>query len=269
MQKYQEDDEDCVLCTTINKTTELSQPIKDVKGLVVCTEDFRTRFFEQLLTSRVKIINGIPTSSEEFIGAVSCDYCRHGCDGEFYFRCKECLRDMCQLCKEETSEEIAIQNGAQSYAQRAEKLQLCQQQHTLRRIEFIELQKEDNGDGTYPYDQCFKYWDQLQYGSVLDWIPVYRDEEYNMVLVNRYEGSPYFNQVSMCSQDNHGRCGFFTLPNVEYNSPSYDALLAQLETFHDNPLKDEDGNELKGWDRVYNLPIKRVMDGFGMQTHYG
>src|SRR3989338_10456616 len=54
----------------------------------------------------------------------NCDYCWALIKGPSYY-CQHCRLDMCELCYGETSEEIALHNGAKNYWSRATRLDTC------------------------------------------------------------------------------------------------------------------------------------------------
>lgn len=267
-------DEEDILCMEENEILPIEErTLRKVEGLEICDDDFRVRFFNDITEMRIKMINGAPTNPEQG-DSIYCDYCDHSVRPEgldyktpfAYYRCGgSCNLDMCELCFTETSEEIAISNGAKNYAKRAEKLQRCQKHLHLRRIEIPNRSNIEK----LSRKELEKYWENMDYGSIRDWLPIYRIEEEGMDLlcVNRNERSPYFNRVSLCGSDDHGRCGIFVIPDVSYDN--LDEILTKLEFYHLNPPKNEDGNDLEGWDRYENLPIKRLMSDYNMQIHFG
>src|SRR5688500_15851670 len=77
-------------------------------------------YFNELSHDRIHIINGYALTHTSYI----CDYCKSW-DTKVILYCIQCHQDMCNLCYEETNEEIAIKNGAKKYKLREDRLKLC------------------------------------------------------------------------------------------------------------------------------------------------
>jgi hypothetical protein len=105
-------------------------------------------------------------------------------------------------------------------------------------------------------------------GSIFNWVPLYRDEEYNTVLYNAVPDTPYYGKFALMSVDNHGRLGMYTVKE------GISQLKEELEELYQkwdekwNP-KDEESETRGGWDKVYDMPIKNAMDKRGFEVHYG
>lgn len=94
------------------------------KYITVETHETVSEYFNEVLSGKGEIvtINGLHLSC--WNDAYYCDYCRMSIRDNWFY-CNHCNSDMCKLCKEETSEEIAIQNGAKNYKAREEALNKC------------------------------------------------------------------------------------------------------------------------------------------------
>lgn len=109
------------------------------------TQDLIQEYFDDLVNCnyRVHTINGIRLSGDT---RIRCDYCRTETGIKYYY-CLQCHKDMCELCYGETSEEIALKNGAKNYAKRKDSLVLCQKSHHL-------VNRATVGYGTYCCNMC-------------------------------------------------------------------------------------------------------------------
>ena len=110
-----------------------------------------------------------------------------------------------------------------------------------------------------------EWWSQTQFGSILDWIPLYKDQDYNGILINCNNNSNLCGRLCLMSTDDHGRNGYYTMP-IEW---TLEKTLDTIKNYHENELTDGDGRKLEGWDLFYNVPIKRMMAELKMQIHYG
>lgn len=94
------------------------------KYLQLATPEIILAYFEELLDEdiRVKVINGIHII--DYCSSYYCDYCKTRISDNWFY-CNHCNKDMCKCCHEETSEEIAIKNGAKNYKVREADLNKC------------------------------------------------------------------------------------------------------------------------------------------------
>jgi hypothetical protein len=81
-------------------------------------------YFKDLLDTgmRINVLNGIHLNDE--CSSYYCDYCKTNIKDDWFY-CSHCNNDMCKMCYEETSEEIAMKNGAKNYKNREEALKQC------------------------------------------------------------------------------------------------------------------------------------------------
>lgn len=100
------------------------------KYLKIETPDTILEYFNDILNNhmRIQVINGIYVYDN--ISTYYCDYCNTEINDNWFY-CVHCNKDMCKLCYEETSEEIALKNGAQNYKKREKKLNEC---HSYKQI---------------------------------------------------------------------------------------------------------------------------------------
>lgn len=105
-------------------------------------------------------------------------------------------------------------------------------------------------------------WNNCEFGSMMDWIPIYKDDEYNMILINCNPNSPYHNEICLVACDDHGRSGYFTI-KVDLN-----VLLEGMEMFYKEACCQlKESNEE---DRIkYLSPIQVLMHSFNIPTYYG
>lgn len=105
--------------------------------------------------------------------------------------------------------------------------------------------------------------DILDFGSMLDWIPVLEDSDsYDAVFVNLNPASPYHQQVCLMAVDDHGRSGFST---IRKEGVGLDQVVAKVREYQNN----SDWKDLEGWNKHYNRPIKQLMNDYNMPTHFG
>ena len=283
-------------------------PVFNIDGLAKhekLTIDQIIEYYNEIIEGdvRVSFINGLETRLD--MGYYYCDYCRtelFGRNGERdnYYYCKTCKIDMCSLCFEEKTEEIAVKNGAKNYAERKEALQNCFNNHILEHRDTTNMPTYSNyrvcdyckssiDSGTYysnkqtDKDMCTKCYDSSEenkkicqteklefvdnsktqnfdyfgWGSLFDWIPIIKDDEYNMVTINCNPDSKLFGKVGLVSVDDHGRQGY------DYCEMTLDEVISKLRTYKN----EHEGSG--GWDEVYNYPIKQFMHDHNMKYHYG
>lgn len=117
------------------------------------TPETMLKYFQNMLRyvyefeSEVEMINGITIQRET--PTYECNYCKTTIK-EDWFYCNHCYQDMCKLCKEETSEEIALKNGAKNYKSRENELKKCRESHLIVPRNMYDI---PNGD-PYNCDLC-------------------------------------------------------------------------------------------------------------------
>ena len=105
---------------------EIDNSLINEKFVKIMSADDIVNYYNYFIKGdlRIYVFNGARVIDYEF-GGCYCDYCRTEVDTSNYYYCYHCYSDMCNYCYEETSEEIAIKNGAKNYASRAKVLNKC------------------------------------------------------------------------------------------------------------------------------------------------
>lgn len=291
---YVKTDEDSVMNVKIPlRYSEL--PNIECKGHKQVSMNEIKEHFGELLDTRLRIVNGY--NLDVWCFGLYCDYCRVSkIEGKYYY-CKDCCKDMCVLCFGETSEEVALKNGAKNYTDRKDVLETCRKHNLVERettlifncdeckesidesrysnikevgaleCEDICMKCKDTEEGkklitekNLIKTEAIRIIDMTDFGSYFDWVPVLRDEEeYDTVLMNLNSDSPYHNQLCLMSVDDHGRCGFYTI------NESLEEIVPILERNYENSKNS--GKD--GWEEYYERPIKALMSSKNMQIHYG
>lgn len=121
---------------------------------------------------------------------------------------------------------------------------------------------EKHGDIITKYDMVKVEQFNNGLGSIFDWIPIYRDVEYNSIFYCAVKGNQYFGKYAMMSVDNHGRLGMHTFEETlpELIKEFGDCLRNWKQTY---------GDTIVSWEKTYNVPIKQMMYSRNYQYHYG
>lgn len=113
------------------------------KYLTIENSEIIFAYFKDLLdtensSTSVNIINGIYLDRD--CDRYNCNYCkiRINCN---WFYCYHCNKNMCKLCYEETSEEIALKNGSKKYKEREELLNKCRSFNKIQPINMYNATK--------------------------------------------------------------------------------------------------------------------------------
>ena len=257
-------------------------------------------YFNDIINNgaRITFVNGVNMSCYDS-QCYYCDYCHGNIKSDYYY-CYDCHNDMCHLCYIETSEEIALANGAKNYHKRQDKLTKCQNFHKIK------LRKLNNsaicdlcGNHIFTfnryhnqndYDLCLDCsqidsgkiqiieqnlqlvdnilsCDQCDFGSLIDWIPLIQDCEGNMILINANKDSQFHYKYAFASIDDHGRTGFYII----WEETSITELITEINLIIEKRKKKHinNGGELSTmWDDC-NLPIKKMMVKRNMKVYYG
>ena len=227
--------------------------LPDLEGLKKCSDNDIFDYLNDMIDDghRIKNING----EEDFL------YCGHcpgdifnpwGCNGgsPLYFYCYDCHKLMCLTCYGETSEEIALKNGAKNWAKRKDSLEACRghdlQKRIIKGITRVcdSCDEKCNEDPVYytnvkdDLDACIKCVEEGKidivklnlekvekrdpvnqrelekmdhFGSFLDWVPLFMDTDVqDYILYCANPESILFKRCALACGDNHGRMGFFT-----------------------------------------------------------
>lgn len=272
-------------------------------NLSLPTETDIEEYWEAVKSDNIRVsrVNGTPIV-ESFMYMV-CDYCKtqpenpelDPNDHPIYY-CYNCCTDMCYLCHEE----LVLGKGtpgSRNYKERAAKLSKCKDHHLVRRnlfcVQSLQCEKCDkelsNDVEVYSRrienkDYCISCvetnpdlinehalvrWkrinldDWFEYGSMMDWVPVLRDANYDWILYNYNRDSKYCGTFALMANDNHGRCGFFRW--IDPVPKSLDEAVIAICAAIGSRIEDEDLDE----DEVKEMPIQILMQCLGMPTYYG
>lgn len=264
----------------------------------VTTPEKIIEYFGEIKDSRIMMINGVPMDGD--CSCLYCDYCNTSIEKDKYYYCYDCHLDMCSLCHSETSEEIATKNGAKNYHNRKDKLEKCHNNHQLIKRDKSRMYAtcdicnegiilgQSYFNTEMDYDMCLECsktdegqdkmkennlqlsvppCEMNQFGSMLDWVPIVIDDEYNMILINLNPESSYHQKYALSSVDDHGRQGYYTI----WKDTTLDELVNEINEILEEQKKEEEktGKKRDVWDAVYNMPIKIMMNNRHMPYHYG
>jgi hypothetical protein len=118
----------------INKPVVLDQlPFIDPllindKYLTIKTPEKMLNYFKDLIHTDVCVLNGIYVDRDDC--NYYCHYCKTAIEDDWFY-CYHCNENMCKMCYEETSEEVALKNGAQNYKKREEMLTNCRSHNQI------------------------------------------------------------------------------------------------------------------------------------------
>lgn len=280
-----------------SKYEELPE-LPDITGLDKLEEKDIEEFFMDILDDEVRLTSFEGIDTDPFFPGCSCDYCHSFSEGKMFRHCTTCNLDMCNKCFSETSEEIALKNRTKKWVERKDALEECRK-HNLLVVVFTPTnvhcdvcEKDTHIDTRYSsreedIDICMKCLDtpkgkelrekhelklykgdktiqeQLCYGSVFDWLPVYRDEERNMILYNAVKDSENYGRFSFMSYDDRGRSGF----SIIRDTKDIEDLREELSDAYHRWREKYDGQQ--NWDKAYNIPIKQAMHDRNMRIHFG
>lgn len=290
--KYIMSDDESVIDVTEppNGLEDLPQ-FRQVDGLTLCSTDDVSSYFTSVLDDslRIYVVEDLHLCSFSYI---HCDYCKFKIsDRSEYFYCKICRKDMCHLCNQELIEGKGTL-GSKNYHNRKDAINFCKQHELSNRNTYgvftCDLCSKvilENRYSNKELDVCLTCYeteegkntvqehslvltntvlpiDQTKFGSFLDWVPIYKDNELNFVLYNSNKNSDNFGKTALLAEDDHGRLGYYIMAD---NYQQLEALLLQLEKYYNK----EDWKQLDGWKKFYNWPIKRYMNKHGAHIHYG
>lgn len=236
---------------------------------------------------RVRVINNVSLDSDMRELDTICGYCRTSQNG--YRFCTECKKNMCKLCWEEKTEEIAKANGAKKWKKRKDALLLCfghQEKMEYTKTPKVkcdvcrDLSTEKPGlwkhNRVSDKDLCpecttkpaaediiknssddwftAEHLDEstrLDFGSFLDWVPVLCHEDGDAVFYNINPDSEHYHKALLRVVDNHSREGYFVVDK------SLDDIIEEIRIEKD--LENIDGADTqikryvheKGWDIYY------------------
>jgi len=173
---------------------------------------------------------------------------------------------ICDVCSKEIKENVlketsfATNSDLKDDYQRQDVCSECLD--TIKGQEFVKENKLTTRKVKIRYN-C----DQSGFGSMLDWVPIYQSrDEYNFVFYNINKSSPHYSTLSCSAEDDHGRMGYYQLPEPYSKlGDSFKSLIAK-QIKANLQVKDESES---GWEIYYNGVLQLAMDEMGMQVHYG
>lgn len=228
--------------------------IKLVEGYKINT-NFKSDMFNYYDNTRIRFIDNVYTT---YMDCLYCDYCESPI-GDYtnneatkFYKCS-CNTDMCELCFEEKTEEIAIKNGAKNWENRKESLLECFENHTLLHTN-LDRYKTD----------LFK-----NFNSLVELVPIINENEGNQILQNCNPASPKYKCLYIYNVDDHGRSGIF-----ECKDETIESLMDKFQIYKDSVIefmkeKGREIDELDGWDVFYGSPSKKYLVDNDFPIHYG
>jgi hypothetical protein len=281
-------------------TNKLNIPrIDNIIGHKIADAEFTKNYFSEILEDNLRIveINGITTNLTLYKFGPYCDYCHNQCSNDYYY-CYSCFNDMCINCYNE----FVVTNNQNSITKKIDNNpKICKdhdivarKKNTLNLFEcdICEQLILDNERfhilvGNDTKDICIsceknnikdakKYIDThslkltnnkfdhdiYEFGSIMDWIPLIYDDDYNMILFNYNADSKFAKRFAMVSCDNHNRMGYF----ISNNDTNLSDILNDLDKYFNNS---NIGQQLNTQDKFYNSSIKKIMKSLNMPVHFG
>ena len=109
-------------------------------------------------------------------------------------------------------------------------------------------------------------WDNTEFGSMMDWVPVYKDsgDGESMILMNCKSDSSLFGRICLSAGDDHGRYGFFTVDSSFKMSDLFEKMEAAYKIKCDELIQDDSQSQIE-----YVTPIQELMNSLGIPTYYG
>lgn len=262
-----------------------------ITGLTLLEEKDVEEFFMDILVDQIHIKSFDGICNDNWFQGCSCDYCHTFSECYLFRRCTVCNLDMCNKC-------FAMKNEGDKLVERKDYLGECRK-HELLTVVFpldnvccdvcgketlsdnLYLNRDDI---VYVCIECFNtdkgeelikkheltlckgnktIQEQIGYGSVFDWVPVYKDEECNMLLYNSVFESDNYGKFSFMSCDENGRYGV----SIVRDTDDINDLAEELgDAFHQWMKKYEGGCIC---DKSSQIPIKQAMIDRNMCIHFG
>ena len=251
---------------------------------------------------RIREINEISFEEEE---EEYCQYCNAKLDYDLSYHCMHCRRKMCKLCHGETSEEIALANGARNYHKRKNKLDECHKANQIverDRVRSDTIKSEDHCN--LCQIQVYQFIESN--GNLCEWYTAPKEifkicpscsqtdrgikliEEHKFVhctlLYDLNEYGSFLDWIPIIEDDdgnlvlvncnpdstNFNRTSLSSVDNHGrmgfYSTElSLDEIISKLNEYS----KNNSTKKLTGWDKFNDQPIKLLMRELDMPTHYG
>ena len=244
--KYDDHDEDNeeMLWIKYEKVFPDISKIKLIKGYKINT-NFKSNILNYYDNTRIRVIDNVYTT---FMDCLYCDYCESAI-GNYtnneptkFYKCS-CNADMCDLCFEEKTEEIAIKNLAKNWENRKDVLLECFENHTLLHTN-LDRYKTD----------LFK-----NFNSLVELVPIINENEGNQILQNCNPSSPKYNNC-----DDHSRSGIF-----ECKDETIESLMDKFEKYIESFLEFMKEKREDDWESFYSAPSKKYLVDNDFPIHYG
>lgn len=283
----------CIAMPLGYSTIPVCKNIKDHKR---CTLKNIKSYFDTLrckYKNNVVCINGVPTNPA-CVDNIACTLCRRSVVNKYcrdYYYCYTSHNYICKKCWECN----AICNCGEDVVSTAHHSSMVHREALFREVCCDNCHKcitsstlvciTDKSKKYAPmilctnclhYDEAFfvksihmyrqytnpliTYYEEMDFGSMLDWVPVLHDKAGCMVLVNVNCMSKLHSQVCLACPDAAGRYGYFTLDKHVSLGNVVSILLALTSQ--------KKWKKCKKNHRFPNYPIKKLMQNQGMPTDY-
>lgn len=298
-------DKENLICVTKPDNIIYPPYILSISGHTVMTHQDINLYFNLINMDKIKItyINGVKTDFN--FDSVYCHYCKSYCDGDIYHYCYHCWANMCDSCYMEmisgqsTSKSrlcpfrqvgalLACKEHPQELVSRTKNDTIIFACNVCHQIILDKLRYSKNLNNGETIDLCLdcritvqgkKFYEKNQlelvpseinidicgFGSMFDWVPIIRDDDFNLVLYNQNLDSTLFDRLALSAEDANGRRGYFVVPR----NLNLEVLLNRLERYYNDDILNNSGRDRDEQDIFYNRPIKQLMRSLGMPIHYG
>ena len=238
----------------------------------VSSED-RNQYMQSLKYNRICNIDGFIFDSM----AISCNKCNYSSWDDFYwFYCNDCRMTICckccnEFCHDHNQFKILesgtvfcdlcdeqITNSAYKRGDMDLCLQCSEKDHGIEYIKKNNLEKIES--------DIHRLFPTKSFGSLLEWVPIIKDNDGNMVLLNCCADSPRLGKIALFSGDDHGRVGIF---QVDHKLEDILQKLDDLNSKWKSTYGDIDKKNVNGWEPFYERPIKKLLEEYGYPITYG
>jgi hypothetical protein len=283
--KYILNDGSNVICITEPHNTIYPPFFRVPNGHQIMNKNDIIEYFADITDDKlcVTYINGIKTDYQ--FDSVYCHYCRSYCDNDMYFYCYDCCANICNKCGI-VAHSINNTNDSHSIILRNKEectLYACDLCNDIILDKFRYTTKKSITD-TNTKDICLmcrftdrgaKYIDNNglifitnpinlsinEFGSMLDWVPILRDDDGNMILYNHTLDSSLFDRLALVAIDKYERLGYFLVPK----NLTLDIIVTKLKIYQES-YQEKSGDESN---KFNHRPIKQLMRSMNMPIHYG
>jgi hypothetical protein len=178
------------------------------------------------------------------------------------------IKKYCDICKKNLKYNQYIYN---KYIDYQTPYDICEDCHSNK--EFVkEIIKNDAELKLYNYKYIFDY---SNLNSLLYWIPIIKDTNNNMILINLNPEDINYKKICLVSCDNHGRSGYYLLnklddfDNFENINMTIEAILLELNNLIEQNKYNSDDDIDVNSNNHYKFPIHYLMRKYNMQIYYG